>query len=46
MVLANGQRPSGMNGFAGDSAKDNGSKAKFFGSIQVYLEDLLRVLVH
>lgn len=42
-----GGRPmSFRDGLAGDSVKDNGSKAKFFEGVQVYPEDFLRVVVH
>lgn len=34
------------DGLAGGSVKDNGSKTEFLGGVQVYPEDLLRVVVH
>lgn len=34
------------NSFAEDSVKDDSSKAKFFESIQVYLKDFVRVVIH
>lgn len=34
------------DGLARDSMKNNGSKAELFGSVQVYLEDLLKVVIH
>lgn len=32
--------------FAGDSMKEDGPKAKFFRSVQVYSKDLVTVVVH
>lgn len=34
------------DGLAKSSVKDNGSKTKFFEGVQVYPEDLFRVVVH
>lgn len=34
------------NSFVGSSMKDNGSKTKFIGSIQVYPENLLKIVLY